>query len=476
MLKDKKRRLKLILIPRGHLKSTFITIAGTIQRLAKNPNERILIVNAVWDTARQFLKEIKGKVETDLFKNTFGVWESPQWNMDEITVATRTKVFKEPSVATAGLEKSITGQHFDTIICDDLVAKENTTTAEQIQKVIQYFESLFPILEPGGEVIVIGTRWDDNDLYGHIMKKMGHLFDVVVKRLEVNGNFIFPEKFNNDVVATLKASMRPSFFSSQYYNDPIADEDQVFKPEHFRHWTLHKKEADSRGFKLLPDNLSKFTTVDLAVSEKHDADETAIVTCGWDADNNVYVLDVKHGRFGTNEKVDQIYLAFQQYAPYQVGIEKVSAQKFFIDLLRWVQLNGREALPIAEVDSGGKRKEDRIMMLEPLFRQGKIFLPQNCHALETQLLKFSFKGTKGHDDIIDALAYQLKLYSPAQRQDKPMSWAQKEIQKDPTRERDVNFYANAVMYDTEDYNRQKRERQNLDDPLDWVEDYVHTDW
>lgn len=414
-----------------------------------------------------FLSEIKGKITSEAFKEQFGDWQSDRWNQDEVEVKVRTRPIKEPSIATAGLEKSITGLHFDTIICDDLVTRENVTTRDQIEKVISYFESLIPILNPGGELIVIGTRWDELDLYGHIIGKLNHLFDIVVKRVVENGRYIFPEKFNDSVLATLRATMRPSFFSSQYYNEPIADEDQVFKKEKFRYWTTDKERGKLPTHRLLPDNLAIYTTVDLAVSENHDADETAIVTCGWDHENNMYVLDVKNARYSTSDKVEQIYLTNTQYKPYSVGIEKENAQKFFIDILRWSQENGREALPISELASGGRRKEDRIMNLEPLFRAGKVFLPEGCDALIHQLLKFTPQGTRGRDDIIDALAYQLKFYTPAILTEKTQSWAQKEIEKNPQITKDVQFYANADLWGTEEYNKQRKNNQEGEDPLDY---------
>lgn len=42
---------KLFLMPRGHLKSSVITVGWAIQQVLIDPNIRILITNAVWDKA-----------------------------------------------------------------------------------------------------------------------------------------------------------------------------------------------------------------------------------------------------------------------------------------------------------------------------------------------------------------------------------------------------------------------------------------
>ncbi len=70
---------------------------------------------------------------------------------------------------TAGLETSLTGLHFDIIIDDDLVNDKNTSTKEQIQKVIDVYNDSFNLLDRGGTHVVVGTRWSNRDLYGHIL-------------------------------------------------------------------------------------------------------------------------------------------------------------------------------------------------------------------------------------------------------------------------------------------------------------------
>src|SRR3990167_2492807 len=93
----KPARKKAILMPRGHLKSTFCTIAFTIQQILKNPNVRVLIGNGVWDISRTFLSEIKAQLESSQLKYLFGEFVSAKWNADDIIVRQRTKPLKEPT-------------------------------------------------------------------------------------------------------------------------------------------------------------------------------------------------------------------------------------------------------------------------------------------------------------------------------------------------------------------------------------------
>lgn len=164
---------KLFLLPRGHLKSSIITIGWTIQQLLIDPNIRILITNAVWDKSRSFLNQISGYLtDRSVLPQVFGTFQTPQcrWTRDEIEIAQKTKAsIKEPTISTAGLEKSLTGYHFDLIICDDLVDSTNITTADQIEKVKAYYRNLMPLLDPGGRMVVVGTRWTMGDLYSDLI-------------------------------------------------------------------------------------------------------------------------------------------------------------------------------------------------------------------------------------------------------------------------------------------------------------------
>ena len=183
---------KLILEPRGHLKSSIVTVGWTIQQILREPNTRILINNAVWDNARVMLFQIQ---EYLTFKSAlptiFGEFKGPRsrWTRDEVDIAQRTKALREATVMTGGVESAKTGLHFNVIINDDIVIRENVTTREQIDKVINFHRDCYALLDPGGVIVNIGTRWAMQDLYGHLMLNEmrslnRHTFSTEEERLE----------------------------------------------------------------------------------------------------------------------------------------------------------------------------------------------------------------------------------------------------------------------------------------------------
>lgn len=419
----KPARKKALMLPRGHLKTSFVTIGYTVQQILKNPNIRILIGNGVWDIARSFLSEIKAQLEQSQLKYLFGEFQSARWNADEIIVKQRTKPLKEPTVATTGVEAETTGGHYDIIILDDLIGLQNSQTPEQRAKVKRFRRSMINLLEPGGLLIEIGTRWHLDDTFSEIFEKEMKYYNVMVKEVyqkdEAGKNrLIFPKHFAKkfddirkdwtpvedpycmDYVDHLKASMPLDEFSAQYLNRPFSSENQLFKPEMFKYWNER------------PKNLFVAMAMDLAISEARTADSTAIVVAGMDKNWKLYILDYLKGQWRPSILVENMFEMYNRWKPNITGMETNGFQRTLRLAVEDMMRTKRCYFPIEEIKTGPERsKETRIKTLEPFYRNGSVF-----HAawmkgkdLEAELQTFP-KGK--HDDIADATSMVLPLLHP----------------------------------------------------------------
>ena len=406
---------KALLMPRGHLKTSNVTIAKCIQYILRNPNIRVLIANQVWDISRKMLSEIKGHLEMSNLPKLFSEFRSEQWNQDAITIRQRNHAFKEPTILTTGIEAETTGGHFDVIFLDDLTGHQNCQTPEQREKTKRFRRSMVNLLEPGGTLIECGTRWHLDDTFSEIFEKEKEYYDIMIRQVVENGKIIFPKKFNQkydpirktwqvveypcmDFINHLKKSMTPAEFSAQYMNNPIDEENQLFKPTYFKYY-------DRR-----PERLFVSMTIDPAISEKQSADYFAINVAGMDENYNIYVLDTIRGHWKVSDQVDNIFTTYQKWKPSVVGLEVVAYQKA---LKGWLEEKMRERgvhFPITELKrSTNETKEFRIKAMEPFYREGKIFHAPWMKNLELELMTFP-KGK--HDDELDAFASQLELLVP----------------------------------------------------------------
>jgi predicted phage terminase large subunit-like protein len=407
---------KLLLVPRGHLKSTLVTIGYSLLRIAENPDVRILIANATYDMATSFLSQIKKHIQhNETFRELYGDMSTnaERWSENMISIP-KFKPFtkKEATVTAYGMGGNLVSQHYDLIIADDLVNREYISTTEQIQKSILFYKDALDLLEPGtGKFIIIGTRWADSDLYGWIMDKSNpeqvyRQFDVMIKRA-YEGNLetgeglslLYPEKYNKDILQTLKINKGPIEFSSQYMNEPLPQESAKFKVDWFKQ--VLEDELKVR-------ELSIFTMVDPAIGQKKESDKTAIVTIAVDQWNNWFVVNIIWDHMLPNEIINHIFHNYEAYHPKKIGIEMVSYQKSLQYAITDEMRRRNFFLPIVELKAD-RAKSERIEGLIPRYANGTIYHLQQCPyraEMEDQLMRYPIAK---HDDIIDALAYGLQI-------------------------------------------------------------------
>ena len=474
-------RYKLILMPRGHLKTSIITVGYTIQTLLRDPNKRILINNAVWDNARTILNQIAEYLTTkSILPKIFGPFQNQKtrWTRDELEIAQRTKATnKEASIVTGGVESAKTGLHFDVILHDDIVVRENVTTRDQIQKVITYYRDSLDLLDPGGLLLCVGTRWALGDLYGHIMESEmrslnGHIFkvpgetnewrkyvilngsrmlqekpavagfDVYLRKANEGGKAIFPKEFcltDTDNIDGSKKSLETLLrqksvweFSGQYMNDPV-DEDAVeFKPTWFKQFTW-----DEETTKKLS-KAAAILSIDPAFRLKQTNDFSGLAVTKTTEDNFVHILEAKRIKVNPKGLVDEIFRLVDIYAPWKVLVETTAAQIILLDLLKEEMMKRNKFFVIEEVKASTlETKAMRIRGLIPHYANGRLLHAPGLKNLENELLEFP-RGT--HDDISDALSHQIHFWKAVKdsrpREEAPywsLNWWKKQRKPDQNR-------------------------------------------
>ena len=420
---------KLVLMPRGSFKSVCGTIGYTLWRLARDPNLTVLITNEKLDKSKNFLKEIKGHItDNKRFKALFGEWscennKGKKWSETRIDISTRTVTTAAPTVEVSSVESSETGKHVDLLVCDDLVGASNITTPEQMDKVIEYYKDLGAVLKPGGEMIIIGTRWDYRDLYNYVMDVKKQLGDIA--RIEVmvksahneDGTLFFPEELSEQLLANQRVKMGHYFYSCQYENSPVDKDNALIKKADILKWNYKTPDSpDMREGVLMIDktDIDKFyhyVTVDLAHTDNKRSDSTAIVVNAVNPNSGKWY--VRHyDEFKTTdpvEIVDRIFAIHKEYPNILTwGIEKNNYGQWLQKPLEDAMRRKDTWLNIAELKHYGSsgNKALRLRVLAPRFGFRNCYIREDMIELEDQLLSLTYDGPRGHDDLLDAFAMQ----------------------------------------------------------------------
>jgi hypothetical protein len=353
------------------------------------------------------------------------------WSNEQMVVMRRTAPLIDASITAAGTDRSMTGGHFDFIIADDLVNDINSKTREQRDRIYDYIEDLYPLLEPNGVLLMIFTRWHTDDAYGRIIR----LDDARLRRGEepfwqkiIRGCYdgpdglYYPARLSQTFLDKEKDRLRPRKFAAQYLLQPIADEDKTFNMDVARIVTFTFEPRQFGGVVTVPkwanERLPVATTGfwDPAGPKKGGkrSDAHGVTVTGCDPMARLWVLEAEAIKDTVAGILDRWCKLIVYYHLTTMGIEDIGMQTLWLDLLKTeLQNRGISEPAFVEFASGNDTKEARIeLLLSQRWDRGHIILQPAQTDLLDQIDGFSPAGEE-HEDILDSLAGNAAIARPA---------------------------------------------------------------
>ena len=398
---------------REHYKSSFITFAGAIQEILRNPEITIGIFSFNKPTARKFLRQIKFELESnETIKAIYPdvLWgdpkkDSPRWSEDNGIVVKRSGNPKEATVEGHGLvDGQPTGAHFLLRIYDDVVTIESVTSPEMIKKTTEAW-SLSDNLGARGEAGMarawhVGTRYHFGDTYQAMldMKAVKPRIYAATDNGLPDGNPVFLSK---EVWEDKKRKQVSSVLAAQMLQNPAAGQNALFQKD----WLKFQE--------VRPSTLNIYITVDPASSRKKGSDRTAMAVIGIDASGNKWLVDGYHHRMNLKERWEKlnglrkVWVNMPGVQSVRIGYERYGMQsdiEAFEDFMR----RERDQWDITELSwprEGGNSKYDRIQRLEPDFRSGRFFLSAVV------------KEETSAQSKVRAMGQSYRIFSPVKRKD-----------------------------------------------------------
>ena len=145
----------------------------------------------------------------------------------------KTTITPEVSFTAHGLESSLTGMHYDRIICDDIITlKDRISKAEREKTKEMVNEIATNIIDPGKGSIWIGTPWHRDDAWTEINK----FADIAMYPI-TEFNFLGP-----DAIEEKKRTTTPFLYSANYELEIRKDETSLFtEPKTAEGWDYFKR-------------------------------------------------------------------------------------------------------------------------------------------------------------------------------------------------------------------------------------------
>lgn len=203
-------------------------------------------------------------------------------------------------------------------------------------------------------------------------------------------------------VEEARQGMSSLLFSQEYLAEFISGGESQFRAEWIQHYQT-RLEGDERlyvlGAEVVPlSTCSTFHTVDLAWSQKEDADYTVISSWAVTPRKHLLLLDVIRGHFEGPDVVPKMRLAYDHWGGPLI-VERATRQMSII------QEAVRTGLPVREVRAE-KDKVARSWPAQARMEQRTVWFPDRRAPwyadVEEELLAFP---ASRHDDFVDTLSY-----------------------------------------------------------------------
>ena len=429
---------RLVLYPRGHRKS-FYAAMYACWRVVCDPSISIVYLSATSDLAESQLRTIKGTLESPIVRK---IWpelvnidegKREKWTSTEICVddpRRKAEGTRDSTVKAGGLTTNITGAHCDLIILDDMVVPKNNTEEGRRQVMSQYSQ-LQSILNPGGMILAVGTRYHPKDIYATMQETVEEIYDdtgeligkepqwdILQKSVEENGEFLWNRQKRKDgkyygfdfkELARIKAGyVDKSQFYAQYYNDPNDEGSALITQDMFMYYNRDHLYTKGGVYFIKDRPLNVYAAIDFAFSLANRADSTAIVVVGVDSDNNKYVMDID--RFKTDRIQDyysHVIAIHEKYNLKKLRAEVTVAQQVIVTALKDKLAENSIRLAIEDYRPQTKKEERVLSVLRPLYEDHKIlhYRGGNCEILEEELKQLK----PAHDDVKNALADAISI-------------------------------------------------------------------
>jgi len=412
-------RFLIVNLPPRHGKSEFLSKYFPAWYLGNFPDKRIILSSYQASLSEGWSRKIR-----DILKEFGPRLFNLQINPDHRRANSFDFIGHSGGLYAVGTGGAITGKGANIMIIDDPIkndAEANSITYRD--KVFEWFNSTaFTRLEPDGAMIIIMTRWNEDDLTGRLLAnnfatsgyQWQHInLPAIAKENNLLGRKVgeplWQERYNIDKLNQIKNSIGTYWFSALYQQEPVPAGSSIFKrlwfqyfDEDDRNYILNYKNGNRESISKI--SCKVFSTVDLASSTKETADYTVILTFATTINNDILILDIIREKFEATEHLNLIKYNYQKYQPILIGIENVQYQSSLL------QSALKEGLPIKSLKAD-KDKISRALPIASMLEAGRVYFKRNAQYLEAfegELLNFP---RARNDDQVDAFAYIQQIIS-----------------------------------------------------------------
>lgn len=390
-------RLAITMPPR-HGKSELATRRFPAWFMGRNPDKDIISASYNLDLGMDFGRDVRNIMQEPRFRGVF-----PQVKLaQDSQAANRFGTPQGGKYNAAGVGTAVTGRGAHVLIIDDPLKDREEAESERRRDTVWnwYTSTAYTRLEDGGAIIVIQTRWHEDDLIGRLKEKELEggdewvWLDLPALRDE---KALWPEKYPVESLERIRDNIGSRDWSALYQQQPAPDEGALFKRDWFRYYNER------------PRHLNIYAASDYAVTDSA-GDYTVHIVIGLDPDDNIFILDLWRAQASSNVWIEsQLDLAVM-HRPL-IWAEEGGVIHKAIDPALTKRMRERQVFFRREKINPIHSKEARAQSISARYAMGKVYHPANAPWLadfERELLSFPYAK---NDDQVDPMSLIGRLLS-----------------------------------------------------------------
>lgn len=401
MVEDGAIKRLMVFMPPRHSKSMTVTETFPSWFIGKNPERRVIEVSYGDSLAQRFGKYNRQKV-SEYGKAIFDLEISP----DKSSMTDWDIKGHRGGMISVGIGGSITGQGADLLLIDDPIKNREEANSEVYRQKVwdEWQNTLYTRLHPGGAVIIILTRWHEDDLAGRLLNpEYGIVEDWDIVSLpalaEANdpmgrepGEALWPERYGIEALEGIKNTVGSHTWTALYQQHPTPLEGGMIK----RGWWKYYKELPGKFDEVIQ-------SWDMAFKDTAKSD---------------FVVGQVWGRIGAEKYLLDQVRARMDFPTTVQAVKNLSA-KWPQSLYRLVEdkANGTAVIATLNRELGGMvaenpegSKEARMAAISASIEAGNVYIPDPSIApwINDFIEELSAFPNGRHDDQADCLSQALK--------------------------------------------------------------------
>lgn len=228
---------KLIIVwPPRHTKTETATVRFPLYWLSTTPTQHVIVAGHTQTYANRISRKIRrlarGRIAISEERKASNEWETLDGG----------------GLRAVGVGVATAGHGGDLIFIDDPIRKRADAESQTKRDALWewYTDDIYPRLEPGGALIIVTTRWHENDLVGRILASddakewtVLHFRALATENDPLDrkpGEALCPDRYPRDVLLKIREIEGSYSFGAMYQGEPTPPEGGIFKRAGWRYW------------------------------------------------------------------------------------------------------------------------------------------------------------------------------------------------------------------------------------------------